>query len=241
MNRGSPKNINQHMSAVNPFPFHDLPADLQGEILVHLRDYPVAREASRQFSELIPPTPKYQYHLGLTNDTPELVAVAAARKPILAVNIYRDAATQGSLSVLQWAHAAGYPWDSFACRVAAQYRHLEVLKWIHAEGYAWDSLMCTYAAQHGHLEVLQWAHTHGYPWNSSICMYAAENGHLEVLKWARANGCPWGPSTCAHAAMYGHLEILQWAIANGCPWDPQVCFRLSKDHPRVQEWILQNM
>jgi len=172
------------------------------------------RLTCRLFAEMIPQTPEYQRHLGLINDDPKLISQAISRKPKLADDICRNASSQGSLEVIQWARANGCPWD------------------------AWT---CAYAAKNGHLEVLQWATANGCPWDAWTCAYAAENGHLGVLQWARANDCPWDSWTYTRAAENNHLHIIQYIHQNGCPWDSQECLRLSKNHPRVQEWIRQNM
>src|SRR5271166_1798829 len=68
---------------------------------------------------------------------------------------------------------------------------ISLAEWAHANGCPWESTACAFAAKSGHLAVLQWAHANGCPWNSWTCESAAEGGHLEVLQWARANGCAW--------------------------------------------------
>ncbi|KAJ8604693.1 hypothetical protein CTAYLR_006551 [Chrysophaeum taylorii] len=120
----------------------------------------------------------------------------------------------GSLEVLKWARASGYPWHAWTCSAAARGGHLEVLKWARTNGCPWDADTCSHAAIGGHLDVLEWARANSCPWADDVCFRAAENGHLDILKWARSHGCPWNEA-CSWAALNGHLEVLQWARANG--------------------------
>jgi hypothetical protein len=128
-----------------------------------------------------------------------------------------QAALGGHLSVLQWLHAIGRPWDENTCSNAACGGHLSVLQWLHANGCPWYENTCSKAARGGHLSVLQWFRANGCPWYELTCSQAARDGHLALLQWARANGCPWNEWTCADAARGGHLAVLQWARANGLP------------------------
>ena len=95
-----------------------------------------------------------------------------------------------SVTLLQWAHGSGCPWNENTCALAAENGHLEVLQWARANGCPWDALTCLRAAENGHLEVLQWACDKNCPWDALTCSMAAKNGHLKVLEWARAKGCP---------------------------------------------------
>jgi hypothetical protein len=109
------------------------------------------------------------------------------------------------------------------CARAALGGHLSVLQWLHANGIPWEEYTCAEAARGGHLSVLQWARANGCPWDTGTCACAANGGHLSVLQWAHANGCPWDERTCSWAAEGGHLFMLQWARANGCEWDENTC------------------
>jgi len=110
--------------------------------------------------------------------------------------LFKIAATDGKLDVLEWGDDSGYD-----------------LKHLLNE----DTIAGT--ALNGHLAVVQYLRTLGVSWNSGTCTNAALNGHIELLKWAWVNGCPWDEWTCANAAGNGHLEFLKWARVNGCPWD----------------------
>jgi hypothetical protein len=55
------------------------------------------------------------------------------------MNLCSNAAENGHLEVLQWAHANGCPWDEDTietCECAAKGGHLEVLKWLRCERLA---------------------------------------------------------------------------------------------------------
>ncbi|CAB9513064.1 ankyrin repeat protein [Seminavis robusta] len=114
------------------------------------------------------------------------------------------------------------PWTA-VCQEAASIGSLQVLQWAHNKNLPWNEMTCKEAAKHGHMAVLKWARAKGCPWDEMTCKAAAKHGQLEVLKWARASGCPWDESTCAEAAFWGHLEIVKWVRAGGCPWDELVC------------------
>ena len=216
------KNDFQISSAIQPTTvqqnprMNTLPLETLQEILdwLPLEDQPTSRLTCKLFAEMIPRTPEFQRHLGLTNNDPALVASALSRRPEFARNICHKSAKHGSLKVLQWARANGCPWDERTCISAA-------------EG--------------GHLHILQWARANDCSWDRWVCAFAAENGHLEVLQYAHRNGCPWYYWTYAHAAQNGHLEVLKWIRAKNYPWNSQECLNLSKNYPRVQEWILQNI
>jgi hypothetical protein len=72
---------------------------------------------------------------------------------------------------------------------AAKNGHLECLVYAHTNGCPWDELTCAKAAENGHLECLVYAHENGCPWDKWTCTYAADNGHLECLMYAEENGC----------------------------------------------------
>ncbi len=73
---------------------------------------------------------------------------------------------------------------------AAQEGHLEVLRWAHANGCPWDERTCLVAAAYGQLEALHWARSNGCPWDEDACRMAAAHGHLDTLRWVMHSGCP---------------------------------------------------
>ncbi len=53
-----------------------------------------------------------------------------------------SAAFGGRLSLLQWARAAGCPWDEKTCSTAADGGHLDVLVWSRENGCPWNEGEC---------------------------------------------------------------------------------------------------
>ena len=141
-------------------------------------------------------------------------------------NVAAVIASQGNISLLQWAWDNGCPLDSSTSSMAAKRGHLEVLKWAIERDCTWENATFLMAARGGHLEVLKWVKENGwineeisYPPKLSlyqeICIEAARGGHLEVLKWVKENGCSWDrEERCSRmydaAAYGGHVEVLKW-------------------------------
>jgi hypothetical protein len=59
---------------------------------------------------------------------------------------------------------------------------LSLMQYAHENGCEWDKETCKYAALDGHFECLKYAHENGCQWDRDTCNYAACNGHLECLK-----------------------------------------------------------
>ena len=55
------------------------------------------------------------------------------------------------------------PWNTTTCANAALNGHLDILRWAHRNGCPWNTLTCANAALGGHLEVLRWARENGCP------------------------------------------------------------------------------
>ena len=60
-----------------------------------------------------------------------------------------------------------------ACREAAKNGHLDCLKYAHENGYSWDACTSADASTYGHLDCLIYAHENGCPWVEWTCHYAA--------------------------------------------------------------------
>ena len=129
----------------------------------------------------------------------------------------KDAAKNGHLECLVYAHQNGGEWDYRTCELAAANGHLDCLRYAHENRYRWDYLTCELAAKNGHLECLAYAHENWCMWDKWTCEAAAANGQLECLKYAHENGCPWDRRTCSYADQNGHLECLAYLHENGCP------------------------
>ena len=70
------------------------------------------------------------------------------------------------------------------CKEAAREGHLEVLKYAHENGCPWNEVTCIAAASEGHLEVLKYAHENGCRWDAErICNIAGKFSHLEIVEY----------------------------------------------------------
>ena len=138
-------------------------------------------------------------------------------------DICENAAKNGHLDCLIYAHEHGYPWRSSICDIIAKNGHLDCLKYVHSQKCPWDKITCESAAFGGHLDCLQYLHEKGCPWDEYTCSEAANNGYLDCLKYAHENLCPWNGDTCLYAAKHGHLECLKYLHENVCPWDEFMC------------------
>ena len=130
-----------------------------------------------------------------------------------------NAALNGHLDCLKYAHENDYEWNRWTCNNAIKNGHLECLKYAHKNKCPFDYYLSSIlAAQYGQLECLKYVHENGCEMYEETCMYAALNGHLEILKYAHEHGCPWDKYTCEWAVKNGQLECLKYAHENGCKW-----------------------
>ena len=119
------------------------------------------------------------------------------------------------------------PWhiDTLYCTSeAAENGHLDCLKYAHENGCPWDRRTTYYSAENGHLDCLKYAHENRCPWDRRTTSWAAINDNLDCLKYAHENGCPWDKWTTMAAAEnshFGHLDCLRYLIENGCPYDTE--------------------
>ena len=152
-----------------------------------------------------------------------------------------NAALNGHLEVLQYAHYNGCKWDAWTCSNAALNGHSEVLKFAHENGCPWSEHTCSNAALNGHLNILEYAHVKGCPWNEFTCSNAALNGHMEVLVYAFTRSCPWNSYTCSNAAQNGHLNILKYARMFNCPWKHHTVQKaMENGHMDVARWACRH-
>lgn len=160
-----------------------------------------------------------------------------------------DAAQNGHLDCLVYAHRSGRIWDDDVTHAAALGGSLECLRYARDNGCPWDATTTVAAASGGHLDCLRYLHENGCRWDERTCSAAAADGHLDCLDYAHANGCRWGlatgnsaalgghlacmafaaehgrlgPDACAYAARSGSVECLAWAHERGFEWDRQTC------------------
>ena len=102
-----------------------------------------------------------------------------------------NAAYNGHLDCLKYAHENGCPWDE---RIHAQMQHtmgiqiaLNMLMKMAAHGIRYT---CSSAAYNGHLDCLKYAHENGCPWDKNMLLNAAYEDILDCLKYAHENGAP---------------------------------------------------
>ena len=134
------------------------------------------------------------------------------------LSVMDEAARNGQLLIMKYAHQNHYPWDITITGRCAENGHIKCLKYAHENGCLWDSLTCSNAAMNGHFKCLKYAHENGCLWDSSTCSSAAMNGHLRCLKYAHENGCPWNEETSEAAARSEEIACLKYACENGCKW-----------------------
>ncbi len=77
--------------------------------------------------------------------------------------------------------ARGVTWDSNTCHEAAKNGHLDILKYAHENGCAWNLDTTTSAAVNGHLECFQYAIEQGCLWRNDVS-FVADGGQLPVRR-----------------------------------------------------------
>ena len=115
--------------------------------------------------------------------------------------------------------AAHCPWDERTATAAAGYA-LSVLQYVHEQGCPWDACTTSAAALQGCLSCLQYALAHGCPCVESVCTQAATaQGSLACLKALHEHGCEWDACTAKAVAESGNLGVMGYLYDQGCPWD----------------------
>jgi len=147
------------------------------------------------------------------------------------VGICNGAAARGDLVGLQWLWDHRWPWDRSVNHNAARNGHLHVLQWAHRCSSQWppfDQQTDVYAARGGHLHVLEWLNSISQVDPEQVCLAAIPSGHLHVLQWVDANGLwpaslndtlYWDETICATAAEGGHGHVLQWLLRHNVHWN----------------------
>jgi hypothetical protein len=97
----------------------------------------------------------------------------------------------GNLTMLQWLHSVGCPWDEMTFpwngetwEDAARRGNLEMFKWLCSVGCTWDEYTIEAVLENGDLAFLQWLHSEGgLELDDSIFTWVASLGNLEMLQW----------------------------------------------------------
>jgi hypothetical protein len=127
--------------------------------------------------------------------------------------------------VVQFLLGEGCQFDPYgeACPDAAGCGSLDVLKFCHAQGYPWDSTAVgVSAAMSGNMEMLLWLadelHTTWAPSTlQEMLLNAGLEDALDVCQWLRAQGAEWPAVLGDENRGYGWTgEVLQWAREQGC-------------------------
>lgn len=158
------------------------------------------------------------------------LAEAVGDIPDKSTNVYEcdiaDTAANGHLDVLEWLHAAPFPWLKLIRMRCLIWKptcngHFDVVKWIYntCEDVAelGDRSMDAAAAS-GHMDILSWMHETGrFNWSVEALFWAAERGHLDVVRWLfdhgysriNAHAVTMLDTAMMNAAFAGDLDVLK--------------------------------
>jgi hypothetical protein len=133
------------------------------------------------------------------------------------------AAMCNELSVLQYLHAQGCPWNHEATGAAARRGNFEMLRWTRTHRTAWswmNDMILSEAASSGNIEMTAWVkQVPGVAFDEGAINVAAHFGRTAMCAYLRAEQCPWSQSTCYFAAYHGQGSTYRWLRENGCPWE----------------------
>jgi hypothetical protein len=125
------------------------------------------------------------------------------------------AAQGGQLAALQHLRSEGCDWDiENITRDAASSGSIQVVEWLRQQqGIKVRAIALTAAAYAGHIAMCEYLRSIGCRLDADACRLAASNGDLSTLRWLRENGCPWRLSDiCRTAARHGFTGILDYVI-----------------------------
>jgi hypothetical protein len=98
------------------------------------------------------------------------------------------------LDFFRWAHAEGLTPDMVASTTLVRIGTIPILEFAHANGWPLCVQCCTRAADFGHLDVLVWLRARGCPWDTNThkaaVEWSARSGDGSVLRFCVDNGCP---------------------------------------------------
>jgi hypothetical protein len=93
------------------------------------------------------------------------------------------AATSGSLELVKWLHAKGYPVGGKAMRNAASSGNVALCKWVLGHGIGPTQRAMEVAVERGHVEVLEWLSALGCSCTSDVLRHAVGTGGVPVVAW----------------------------------------------------------
>lgn len=163
-----------------------------------------------------------------------------------------EAARNGHLDCLMFAHEVHYFWGENVCAEAAANGHLDCLIYLREHGCPWSEDVMQRAAYYGHLHCLVWAHEHGCLTYRHHCgiLHAARGGHLDCMQYAAEisegivhiqDTSEWRSKVCAVAAQGGDPRCLSFAHKRGYPWNAEVCvIAAATGHVECLEYAINN-
>jgi hypothetical protein len=161
-----------------------------------------------------------------------------------AESIGRDAATGGSIEVLEWVRQQqGIVIDADAIAAAAGYGQIAMCQHLRSIGCDWDTNACTEAARCGRIDMLRWLREHGCPWTvSEVCIQAARNGHSSILDFIIEQGEVLNTELLTdalnQAGACSELRTAQWLRQHGADW-PAVLSYHEPDWPGLEYSVRQ--
>jgi hypothetical protein len=93
------------------------------------------------------------------------------------------ASKSGSLELVKWLYAKGYPVRGKAMRNAASSGNVALCKWVSGHGIGPTQSAMEEAVKRGHVEVLEWLSTQGCSCTSELLRYAVRKGGVPVISW----------------------------------------------------------
>ena len=110
-----------------------------------------------------------------------------------AYQFMRTASFQGSMQCIEFVFANGmeFAWDNDCTLNAATNGHLSILQFAHERGLHKSERTVDYAAANGHLECLQYAFENGFPHAGDAAIRAAQECELECLRYCIDNKVGW--------------------------------------------------
>jgi hypothetical protein len=102
--------------------------------------------------------------------------------------------------------------DAQYVAVAATSGSLELVKWLYAKGYPVGGDAMRNAASSGNVALCEWVLGHGIGPTQDTMKVAVEWGHVEVLEWLSAQGCSCTSELLRHAVRTGGVPVVAWCL-----------------------------
>jgi hypothetical protein len=95
---------------------------------------------------------------------------------------------------------------------AAKSGSLELVKWLYAKGYPVGGEAMRNAASSGNVALCKWVLGHGNGPTQGAMKVAVVRGHVEVLEWLSAQGCSCTSDVLCHAVRLGGVPVVAWCL-----------------------------